>query len=137
MPTDDESKRRVSLLAKGLIGLAVLMVAAGTLYSRWAKQRDRDNALDDIAIGLDNTTLEFEHCITATTDPSAYGRGMFEQLRTRDVESDYERIDQLMRGDKLESGQLDFSDLPVFVDGMLHARSNRAEEFYMKAQADE
>lgn len=88
MPTDDESKRRVSLLAKGLIGLAVLMVAAGTLYSRWAKQRDRDNALDDIAIGLDNTTLEFEHCITATTDPSAYGRGMFEQLRTRDVESD-------------------------------------------------
>jgi hypothetical protein len=90
MPTDDEeSKRRVSRLAMGLGGLAVLVVAAGVLYPRWAKQRERDRAREELATGLDKATLEFERCVAATDDPSAYGRSMFEQLRTRDYESDY------------------------------------------------
>lgn len=89
MSTTDKSKRVVSILAKALIGLALLTLAAGLLYPRWARQRDRARALDEFASGLDDATLEFERCVTGTDESSAYGRSMFEQLRTRDFELDY------------------------------------------------
>jgi hypothetical protein len=86
MASATDSKRLAVILIGGAV---LLLIVGGFVYPRWARHRERVRALDEFASGLDEATLAYEKCVTATDDPSAYGRSILEQLRTRDFKDDY------------------------------------------------